>query len=57
MDKLPSALELFRLGLDTTQIAARLGVTEAEASHLVFCERCHERGLPIRYERQTKRAA
>lgn len=57
MDKLPSALELFRLGLDTVQIAARLDVTEAEASHLVFCERCHERGLPIRYERQTRRHA
>lgn len=57
MDKLPSALELFRLGLDTAQIADRLSVTEAEASHLVFCERCHERGLPIRYEREKRVAA
>lgn len=57
MDKQPSALELFRLGLDTADIARRLDVTEAQASHLIYCERCHERGLPIRYERTSRRAA
>lgn len=57
MDRRPSALELFRLGLDTVEVARRLAITEAEASHLIFCERCHERGLPIHYEREPRRAA
>lgn len=57
MDKQPSALELFRLGLDTADIARRLDVTEAQASHLVYCERCLERGLTINFERHTRRAA
>lgn len=57
MDRFPSALELFRLELDTVEVAARLGITEADASHLIYCERSHERRLPIRYERQTRSAA
>lgn len=57
MDKLPSALELFRLGLDTVEVAARLNVTEAQASHLIYCERCLERCLAINFERHTRRAA
>lgn len=44
MDKLPSALELFRLGLDTVEIAKRLNVTEAVASRLVFEQRCIPNG-------------
>jgi hypothetical protein len=57
VERHPSALELFRLGLDTVQIAARLAITEADASHLIYCQRCHERGLPIRYERAHRGAA
>lgn len=57
MEKLPSALELFRLGLDTVDVARRLNITEAQASELIHCERCHARGLPIRYERHSRVAA
>lgn len=53
----PSALELFRLGLDTVEVAARLNITEAQASHMIYCERCLERGLTINFERHTRRAA
>lgn len=57
MDKRPSAIELFRLGLDTVEVAARLNITEAQASHLIYCERCLERGLSMNFERHTRRAA
>lgn len=41
----PSALELFRSGLDTFDIAKRLGITEARASRLVHVQRSEALGL------------
>jgi hypothetical protein len=40
------ALQHFRHGFDTMEIAKRLGVTEARASMLVWAARCHARDLP-----------
>lgn len=41
-----SALALFRLGLDTFDIARKLGIPEARASRLLWVARCHAKGLP-----------
>lgn len=41
-------LELFRSGLDTMEIAKRLGTSEPDASRRVFLERCESLGLPAR---------
>lgn len=40
------ALTMFRLGLDTHQIAQNLGVSEATAARYVWVARCHEQRLP-----------
>ena len=40
------ALTMFRLGLDTAQIAERLGCSEPTASRYVWVARCHEQNLP-----------
>jgi hypothetical protein len=41
-----AALQLFREGNDTADIALALGVNEARASHLVWLARCRAKGLP-----------
>ena len=41
-----AALELFRAGRDTADIAVALGVSEARASQLVWLARCGARNLP-----------
>jgi hypothetical protein len=48
----PSALDLFRLKLDTVEIAKRLGIHESVASRRVYMARCREKGLPIETERR-----
>lgn len=50
----PSALALFRLGYNTTEIAHRLGVTEAAASRYVYEQRTRLLGLPVEYERRRR---
>ena len=52
-----AALELFRSGLDTVEIAKRLGVSEAVASRMVFEQRSQERGLHVHFERHVRRSA
>ena len=44
-----AALQLFREGRDTADIAQRLGVPEARASQLVWLARCRARGLPAEW--------
>ena len=41
-----AALQLFREGKDTADIAAALGVGEARASQLVWLARCRAKSLP-----------
>jgi len=48
----PSARSLFLLGMDTVEIAERLGVLEAVASRFIFVARCREKGLPAIVERR-----
>lgn len=42
-----NALELFRSGMDTVEIAGELRVSEAVASRLVYERRCQEMSLPV----------
>ncbi|MFC5385159.1 hypothetical protein ACFPLB_04165 [Aquamicrobium segne] len=49
----PSAYALFLMGLDTFEIAKRLGIHEAEASKQVYLQRCREKGLPVETERRS----
>lgn len=49
----PSAYALFLMGLDTVEIAERLGVSEAVASRRVYVQRCREKGLPVETERRS----
>lgn len=57
-----TALELFRSGMDTKEIAHKLSVdlgrdiSEALASQMVFEQRSEERSLPIRYYRHGRAA-
>lgn len=44
-----TALDLFRSGMDTVQIAQRLNITEAAASNLVWKLRCREHNLASIY--------
>lgn len=54
-----TALELFRLGMDTMQIAEALSlnwgreISESMASDMVHNERCSELGLPNQCERRV----
>ncbi|MGN6143518.1 MAG: hypothetical protein ACTHOP_08010 [Mesorhizobium sp.] len=48
----PSARTLFLMGMDTVEIAKRLGIDEAVASRRVYMARCREKGLPIETERR-----
>ena len=41
-----AALQLFREGRDTVEIAAVLGLSEARASQLVWLARCRAKNLP-----------
>jgi predicted transcriptional regulator len=41
-----AALQLFREGRDTADIAEMLGVTEARASQLIWLARCRAKHLP-----------
>jgi hypothetical protein len=41
-----AALQLFREGRDTADIAQMLGIPEAHASQLVWLARCRAKGLP-----------
>lgn len=58
-----TALELFRTGLDTKQIASALSahfkreISEAVASRMLHEQRCAEIGLPVTYERHVRRVA
>lgn len=49
----PSAYALFLMGLDTVEIANRLGVSEAVASRRVYVQRCREKGLSVETERRS----
>lgn len=57
------ALDLFRIGLDTKDIARALTayfkreITEAVASRMLHEQRCAERGLPVDYQRHVRRVA
>lgn len=42
-------LELFRSGMDTLDIAKHFKITEAEASRIVWRQRCREKNLPQTY--------
>ena len=46
----PSAADLFKQGKDTVEIAASLGISEAQASNRIFIERCKRRGLAMGFE-------
>ena len=58
-----TALELFRSGLDTKEIAQALTahfkryISEAVASRMLHEQRCAERGLAVVYERHVRRSA
>src|SRR5690606_21691332 len=41
------ALDMFRMGFDTIQIAQRLGISEARASRCVYEARTHELGYRV----------
>jgi transposase len=41
------------MGLDTVEIAERIGVSEAVASRRVYVQRCREKGLPVETERRS----
>lgn len=43
----PSVYSLFLRGMDTVQIAKRLGVEEHVASRRLNAERCKAKGLPL----------
>ena len=44
-----AALALFRAGLDTDQIARRMGIRESQASRYVWYGRSREKQLPADY--------
>ena len=44
-----NALKEFRKGNDTAEIAAKLQISEARASRLVWVARCQEKGLPATF--------
>ncbi len=48
-----SAYALFLMGLDTVEIAERLGISEAVASRRVYVQRCREKALPVETERRA----
>lgn len=50
-----NALKLFRTGLDTVQIAARMDISEAAAADLVWRERCKEKRLAAIYSPAPRR--
>lgn len=47
-----SSLQLFRQGLDTAEIAAALGIHEAEVERLNHIERSHETRKKARFEKR-----
>ena len=47
------ALRLFREGLDTKDVALRLGVSEALAARYIWVARCREKGLPADFENSS----
>lgn len=44
-----AALQLFRAGCDTVEVALRLGIPESKASRYVWVARSWERGVPADY--------
>ena len=48
----PTAYTLFLMGMDTVEIAQRLGIHESVASRRVHEQRCRAKDLPVKTERR-----